>query len=170
VRRGRGGRVRRAGPAALLALVLLGAGCARFAPFARPAATALGAADALAERGEHGLALDAYDDFLRRFPDDAGATRARATRETLAELLASRRELVRLRQALEAREEELARLREALHRREADLARRDGDAARRDADLARARQEVTRLTAEADRLRSDLERLKQVDIRLERKR
>ncbi|MGH7392584.1 MAG: hypothetical protein ACREM3_24470, partial [Candidatus Rokuibacteriota bacterium] len=69
------------------------------------------------------------------------APRARASRDTVASLIAARADAARLRDALAAREGELTRL----------------------------RQEVQRLTQETDRLRTDLEALKEIDLRQERR-
>jgi hypothetical protein len=133
-----------------VALALALAGCASWTvwPFARPSAAALARADRLAGEGDYPAAVAAYDAFLAAHGDDAEAPRVRASRDSLAALLANREEMARLRR-------ELAKLRE-------DLARREGD-------LAKLRQEAERTRQEAERLRTDLERLKQIDLRLERR-
>jgi chromosome segregation ATPase len=167
-------------------------------PVARASTAVLARADQALQRAEYASAVKAYDDFLARYPHDQAAPRARASRETVALMLAGRAELEQLHQDLARREGELARLREAVAERESELARRDAEAtkreeelaqrdgelaqrdgelarrqqelARRDAELGRARQELGRLAAEADRLRADIERLKEADLRLERRR
>ena len=109
------------------------------------AARALADADARAVQGDYPLALSAYEAYLKRFPGDEGAPRARAMRTMLAELVASRADLATLR-------DQLAR------------ARGEG------AEVARLRQELTVRQAEVTRLREDLEALKRTDLEMERRR
>ena len=108
------------------------------------AARALADADARAVQGDPS-ALAAYDAYLKRYPEDEGAPRARAMRAMLAELVAARAELASLR-------EQAAR-----GRNEA-------------AELNRLRQELTARQAEIARLREDLEALKRTDLEMERRR
>jgi hypothetical protein len=109
------------------------------------AARALADADARAVQGDYPLALSAYEAYLKRFPDDDGAPRARAMRTMIAELVANRADLATLR-------DQLAR------------ARGEG------AEVARLRQELTVRQAEVTRLREDLEALKRTDLEMERRR
>ena len=109
------------------------------------AARALADADARAVQGDYPLALSAYEAYLKRFPYDEGAPRARAMRTMIAELVASRADLATLR-------DQLAR------------ARGEG------AEVARLRQELTVRQAEVTRLREDLEALKRTDLEMERRR
>ena len=109
------------------------------------AARALADADARAVQGDYPLALSAYEAYLKRFPDDDGAPRARAMRTMIAELVASRADLATLR-------DQLAR------------ARGEG------AEVARLRQELNVRQAEVTRLREDLEALKRTDLEMERRR
>jgi hypothetical protein len=135
----------------LLAVTLLSfAGCASgaWSPRERPAAKLLAQADRLVVEDKHAEALGVYDQILARYPDADEAPRARASRKTLAGLLAARAQVVRLTTAGKTHEAELARAR---------------------GELARARQEILRLTEETDRLRADLEQLKRIDIDLERR-
>jgi hypothetical protein len=100
---------------------------------------ALARAERLVEQGDYGAAVNAYNEFLARYPHE---TRARASRDALASLLAARAEVARLRDTL----------------------------ALRDGELTKLRQEMQRLTQEADRMRTDLETLKEIDLRKEPKR
>jgi hypothetical protein len=109
------------------------------------AARALADADARAVQGDYPLALSAYEAYLKRFPDDEGAPRARAMRTMIAELVASRADLATLRD---------------------QLARARGD----NAEVARLRQELSVREAEVTRLREDLEALKRTDLEMERRR
>jgi chromosome segregation ATPase len=97
-------------------------------------------ADRLIGRGDYRAAVQAYDDFLAKYPDLAGRVQAR--RDTVANLVAARSDLARLRDELTARESELGRL----------------------------RQEMQRLQAETERLRTDIEELKRIDLRQEERR
>ncbi|HEY3064844.1 MAG TPA: hypothetical protein VGL09_03585 [Methylomirabilota bacterium] len=127
--------------AAALSLALALGGCASWS--ARHQSHALlEEADRRLERLDYLGALEAYDEILLRYPDSAGATRARARREPLVEA-------ARLRAVIAAREAEILRLREEVGRRQADVAR---------------------LAGEAEQLRADLEQLKKIDLRLERPR
>jgi len=123
----------------IVVLPLLLAACAT-GPFATRSAM-LARADRLAADGDYRSAMAAYDAYLARHADDPEAARARVSRESVASVLTTRTEIVRL-------QLELARVRE-------ELAKREGD-------LARVRQE-------AERLRADLERLKQLDLQLEKR-
>lgn len=127
---------------AVLALALTG--CAPSPPALDHAAAqnVLAQADSLLEQGEYAAAVQAYDEALARHPGDRDASRARASRNTVARLIAARADAARLRDALAARDGELTRL----------------------------RQEVQRLTQETDRLRTDLETLKEIDLRQGRRR
>jgi len=134
-----------------LVVVLLAAslgGCATWSwwPF-RPAAMLLIRADRAADELRFRQALALYDEFLARYPDDAEAARVLESRDTVAAIVTTREELIRLRSQLRARESEVTKLRE---------------------EVARLRQEVSSRQAETDKLRADLERLKQMDLRLER--
>jgi hypothetical protein len=127
--------------AAAVALALALGGCASW-PFRAPAQGLLDEADRRLERLDYVGALEAYDEVLLRYPDSAGAARARVRRGPLVEA-------VRLRAAIALREAEILRLRDELGRRQADMAR---------------------LAGEAEQLRADLEQLKKIDLRLERPR
>lgn len=109
------------------------------------AARVLADADARVVQGDYPLALSAYEAYLKRFPDDDGAPRARAMRTMIAELVASRADLATLR-------DQLAR------------ARGEG------AEVTRLRQELSVRQAEVTRLREDLEALKRTDLEMERRR
>ena len=109
------------------------------------AARALAEADARAVQGDYPSAVAAYDAYLKRYPEDDGAPRARAVRAMMAELSAMRAELATLR-------EQLARARNEA------------------TELGRLRQELTVRQAEITRLREDLEALKRTDLEMERRR
>jgi len=113
------------------------------------AARSLADADARVVQGDYPLALSAYDAYLKRFPDDDGAPRARAMRTMIAELVASRAELATLRD---------------------QLARRSESARTESTELTRLRQELSARQAEVTRLREDLEALKRTDLEMERRR
>lgn len=127
---------------ALLLALLLTSGCALFT---RDASRALADADAHAAQGDYTVALAAYAAYLKRYPEDDGAPRARAVRAIMAELVALRAEVAALRAAESTR-------------------------ARESADLARVRQELSARQAEVARLREDLEALKRTDLQMERRR
>jgi hypothetical protein len=127
---------------ALLLVVLVATGCALFT---REATRALADADARAAQGDYPAALAAYDRYLARYPDDDSASRARAVRAVMGELVLLRAEVAALRAAESAR-------------------------ARGEAELARLRQELNARQAEVTRLREDLEALKRTDLQMERRR
>ena len=131
----------------LLALILaaFAAGCAGAAAWSTIDPT-LARAEALVARGDYGGALAAYDQFLGRYPTHTGV---RTARDAVAQVLAMRQDVARLRDELTSRDRELGRMRE---------------------ELAAVRQELQARQAEAERLRGDLERLKQIDLKPERKR
>jgi len=129
----------------------------------RPSVLLLAEADWLLSEGNYNDAVRAYEAFLRFFPEDAAASRVRATRGILSSLVATNAEVIRLREQTEATERDLARVRRDLAVRQAELGRVRQELAERQAELAR-------LTQETDNLRLDLERLKSVDLRLERPR
>jgi TolA-binding protein len=168
--------------------LLVAAGCVTTDPEAR---RALADAETRTAQGDYPAALAAYDAYLARYPDGDGASRARAARATVQELLAVRgeRDRVAARAAELTREVALARDEAALAREEAALAReaaaarenaardaasREAEAARqlaaRDAELAKLRQEVAQRQAEVARLREDLEAVKRSDLQMERRR
>jgi hypothetical protein len=124
---------------AVLLVLLLAGGCAWFG---RDAARALADADTRAARREYPAAVAAYDEYLKRYPDDESITRARTMRSMVAELIATRAELATLRDQTTARDAEVARLRHELGLRQAEVAR----------------------------LRADLEALKRTDLQMERRR
>lgn len=130
---------------ATLALAAVAAGCAGAAPRAT-IDPALARAEALVARGDYGGALAAYDQFLDLHPAHTGA---RTARDTVAQVLAMRQDVARLREELASRDRELGRMRE---------------------ELAAVRQELQARQVEAERLRGDLERLKQIDLKPERRR
>ena len=141
----------------LLAVMIVSlAGCASWSPLPRPSATLLVQADRLVTQGQYADALEAYEQILAKYPEATEATRARISREAIAELLAGRARIGRLTAGMKAQEAELARIRDQI--------------AARDAELSRARAEISRLTADADRLRTDLDQLKKIDLDLERRR
>lgn len=114
----------RLGALALAALVA--GGCATWPtwPLFGAPARILAAADAAAERGEYERALQAYDVYLARYPDDWVAPRVLATRDAVAALVATRAELAKLRRELAERNAELGRVRTDLERiKEIDLKR-----------------------------------------------
>jgi chromosome segregation ATPase len=133
------------GLAAAAALTAVVTGCVSVPPHTI-GDVVLERAERLLARGEYPAALATYDEFLGRHPDHV---QARTARDTVAEVLATRAELARLREELTARDQELSRARD---------------------ELAKIRQELQTRQAEAERLRSDLERLKQIDLKPERKR
>lgn len=129
---------------AVVALAVAMTGCVSSPPapvvgYAAVGHPALDRAEVMVARGDFAGALAAYDEFLGRHPDHA---RARAARDTVAQVLVTQAEVTRLR-------EELTRSRD---------------------ELTKTRQELQARQAEAERLRGDLERLKQIDIKPERKR
>jgi chromosome segregation ATPase len=128
-----------------------------------PSVMLLAEADELLSEGNRVNAVLAYEDFLKRFPDDAAAARVRATRDILSSLEETTAEVLRLREQTQAAERDLGRLRR-------DLVVRQGEVTRLRQELAERQAELARLTEEADNLRLDLERLKSVDLRLERPR
>ena len=128
-----------------------------------PSVLLLAEADGLLAEGQYDSAVRAYEDFLRLFPQDAAASRVRATREILSSLVTTNAEVAQLREQTQVTERDLARLRRELTVRQTELSRLRQELADRQAEL-------TRLTEEADDLRQDLERLKSVDLRLERPR
>ena len=122
----------------------------------RPAAVLLQRANRAADELRFRQALALYDEFLARYPDDVAAPRALESRDTVAAIVTTRDELLRLRNELRARELESAKLRD--------------DAAKLREDVTRLRQELASRQAESDKLRADLERMKELDLRLERRR
>jgi tetratricopeptide (TPR) repeat protein len=148
---------------AAIILAFAGAGCVSPPVSERPSGALLVKADRLVDQGDYARALEAYDEALARYPDDATALRVRSSRETVARLAAARGEVERLQQSLAARERDLQQALEA-------LATRDGEVQRTRQELARMTAEAERLRAEADRLRADLERLKRIDLEGERRR
>jgi septal ring factor EnvC (AmiA/AmiB activator) len=128
-----------------------------------PSVFLLAEADGLLADGNYTEAVPAYQEFLRVFPDDAAASRVRATLSVLSSLVATTAEVIRLRDQTEGTERDLARARRDLTARQTELTRLRQELAERQAELAR-------LTAETEGLRADLERLKSVDLRLERPR
>jgi hypothetical protein len=140
--------VRRAAAVCLLVLALGGCVSSPWSPL-RPAAILLGRAERAADEQRFHQALFLYDEFLARFPDDPQAKRALDSRDTVAAIVTTREDLVRLREALREREAEVAQLR---------------------GDLTRLRQELASRQAESDKLRADLERIKEQDLRMERRR
>lgn len=152
------------------------AGCTAVAPRPAPppAPTAssilLASADGLLVRGDYNQARQAYAEFARQYPDDGATARARATRDVLDVLIATREEVARIdeemlevKEQVEAGERELAHVRRNLSTRDTELVQVRQVLAERQAELARLR-------AEAEQLRADLEKLKDVDLRLERRR
>lgn len=133
--------------AGVCVLALAGCASATWWPF-RPAALLLLRADRAADEMRFRQALFLYDEFLARYPDDVQAPRVLESRDTIAAIITTRDELLRMRGELRARELEAARLRD---------------------ELARVRQELSSRQAETDKLRADLERMKELDLRLERK-
>jgi septal ring factor EnvC (AmiA/AmiB activator) len=133
------------------------AGCAAWTWWPlRPAALLLQRANRAADELRFRQALALYDEFLARYPDDVAAPRALESRDTVAAIVTTRDELMRLRNELRARELESAKLRD--------------DAAKLREDVTRLRQELASRQAESDKLRADLERMKELDLRLERRR
>jgi hypothetical protein len=128
-----------------------------------PSTLLLAEADGLLSERNYEDAVHAYDDFLRQFPEEAAASRVRATRDVLSSLVETNAEVARLREQTQVAERDLVRLRRDLSLRQTELGRLRQELADRQAELAR-------LTAESDSLRLDLERLKSVDLRLERPR
>lgn len=107
-----------------------------------PSNSIVARAERLVHQGDYVAAMQAYDEAIAKYPEDAAPSHVRAARESLGGLLAARADAARLRETLAARESELTKL----------------------------RGELQRLTAEAERLRADLEQLKQIDLRQERRR
>jgi chromosome segregation ATPase len=124
---------------AALSLILLVSGCAWIG---RDASRALADADARAARGDYPAAMAAYEAYLKRYPDDEEAERARAARALVADLLTARAERDRL---------------------TAELARQGGE-------LTKLRHELSTRQAEVARLKEDLEALKRTDLQIERRR
>ena len=129
----------------------------------RPAAVLLQRANRAADELRFRQALALYDEFLARYPDDMAAPRALESRDTVAAIVTTREELIRLRSELRARELESAKLRD-------DAAKLRDDAAKLREDVTRLRQELASRQAESDKLRADLERMKELDLKLERRR
>lgn len=86
-----------------------------------PWGSLLDRAERLVGQGDYPGAVQTYDEFLARYPDDPAAPRVLATRNSVASLLAARADITRLREDLAAREAELGRLRQELERLRADL-------------------------------------------------
>lgn len=103
----------------LAVLVLLAAGCG-FSSL-RPASHLLDRGDAWLEQGDYVSAVAAYDEFLKKYPDDPMVGSVQARRDTASAIRAAREEIARLRTDLSAREGELARLRQEIDRLRADL-------------------------------------------------
>lgn len=129
----------------------------------RPAALLLQRANRATDELRFRQALALYDEFLARYPDDVAAPRALESRDTVAAIVTTRDELMRLRNELRARELESGKLRD-------DAAKLRDEASRLRDDVARLRQELASRQAESDKLRADLERMKELDLRLERRR
>jgi chromosome segregation ATPase len=160
-----------------VAAVLTGCVTVNAPPPPAPSAILRERADRLVERGEHEAAVRAYDEILRRYPEDGEAWRVRATRGVVAAMMAAQGEVARLRREARQGAQDIARVRQDLAARDADIAQMRADLAAREAELARLRQEIatrqaelTRLTSETEQLRLDLEKLKNADMRLERRR
>lgn len=85
-------------PRLALVLGLLLSGCAVFSP---QSAKLLDRADEQMVTGEYRRALGLYDEFLKAYPTDPAAPRARATRNVLDRLLSSQAEIERLKADLE---------------------------------------------------------------------
>ncbi len=107
----------------LAAIILASTGCASLSPF--PASRLLDRADALAEAGDYRGALPVYEEFLTKYPEHSAAPRARAVRELITGLFATRQELARVQtesaRARQERDAELVRLRAETERLRADL-------------------------------------------------
>ena len=103
----------------LSTLVLMVAGCANL-PL-RPGVSLLDRGDALLEQGDYVSAVAAYDEFLKKYPDDRLAGSAQARRDTASAIRAAREEIARLRADLSLRENEMTRLRQEIDRLRADL-------------------------------------------------
>src|SRR5438309_1696810 len=73
-------------------------------------------ADRAADELRFRQALALYDEFLARYPDDAEAARVLESRDTVAAIVTTREELIRLRSQLRARESEVTKLREEVAR------------------------------------------------------
>ncbi len=104
----------------LAVLVLLAAGCGGLSAF-RPTSHLLDRGDAWLEQGDYVSAVAAYDEFLKKYPDDPMAGSVQARRDTASAIRAAREEIARLRTDLTAREGDLARLRQEIDRLRADL-------------------------------------------------
>jgi septal ring factor EnvC (AmiA/AmiB activator) len=140
--------------AVLFITALAGCASSTWWPF-RPAAMLLLRADRAADEMRFRQALFLYDEFLTRYPDDVQAPRVLESRDTVAAIVTTRDELVRMRGELRARELEAGKLRDELARLRQELSSRQA--------------ETDKLRAESDKLRADLERMKELDLRLERK-
>ncbi len=81
-----------------LVLGLLVSGCAMFSP---QSSRLLARADEQLVVGQYRRALGLYDEFLKAYPTDPAAPRARATRNVLDRLLSSQAEIERLKVDLE---------------------------------------------------------------------
>jgi len=103
----------------LSTLVLVVAGCVS-SPL-RPGVSLLDRGDALLEQGDYVSAVAAYDEFLKKYPDDRLAGSAQARRDTASAIRAAREEIARLRADLWLRENEMTRLRQEIDRLRADL-------------------------------------------------
>ena len=93
-------------------VILLAGGCASAAAWPWWRSAELSKADGLAQRGDYDAAVAAYDTYLAKYSDSAEAGRARMSRDTLASILALRREIERLREDLANREADLERLKQ----------------------------------------------------------
>jgi hypothetical protein len=162
-------------------MMIVVAGCASWAPPWRRSVVLLERGDELAARGDHAGAQQAYEELVRRYPDDPSVPRARLMRDLVAGLVAARSEVDRLRadlaeteraraEAVRQRDEAISRQRDEQARQRDEQARQRDDLAARDGEVSRLKAEVSRLTAEAERLRVDLENLKKIDLNLERPR
>lgn len=120
---------------------MLCTGCTVLAPepsTPEPSRHLLDEADAKMRAEDYDGASASYGEFVKAYPGNPQAARARATQTVLDLLLESQTELERVK-----RNEELPRLRR-------ELAERQG--------------EVDRLKAESAKLRADLERLRNIDL------
>ena len=144
---------RRAAPMMVVGLWLIG-GCA---PAAVPL---LGRADDEMAATRYAEAARLYEEFLKNNPDHPAAIRARAAQNALDKLLATQKDLERLRAQLEQTRAELAQARQ-------ELATRATEGSSKNADVTRLRRDLDARQSEVERLKADLERLRSIDLRRE---
>ncbi len=138
----------------LLAIVVIGMLCAGCAVVSSPAKDLLNQADMKLAAEDYSGAVDLYTELVDGYPDDAQASRARATRTALERLLTAQTEIGRV------QSEELPRVRRELSVRQIAVDQLKAEMTKLRADQIA----VDQLKAEMAKLRADLERLRNIDL------